>query len=370
MFGMSVQRWRHKTLGAVVTLTASLAAGCTDPVAKTDLRPEGDPEVLSVLVMNDSSDLFLESATFCATGDDKRPGFVGTPLGGVNVCDDDLTIGATEVTDAVPTDLAFGGDGSFGWYVRVMFDELLDPNVEELIPILDPTTMVDTGQATGSLLNTQPVTLTCAGTAVAYDGYYSPSGNNVTWPLGPSLFVAPIDRTLLATGSECTVELKESIVDKTGNSVPTAQRGSGGEYKFQIGPLELAATDPEPAAAAGEEAIIVPDTPAVFLFNAFVDPTTLDTTEVTITEHAMADCSDAGTAALPGDILIGGDAATGLIEIGLTETVAGAGLAWKPTSFYSITFSDTNAVADLAGGPGAFPGAADFNLCFNTDVAP
>ncbi len=23
--------------------------------------------------------------------------------------------------------------------------------------------------------------------AIAYDGYYSPSGNNVTWPVGPSL---------------------------------------------------------------------------------------------------------------------------------------------------------------------------------------
>jgi len=368
---MSVQRQRH-TLGAVATLAASLAAGCSDPVAKTDLRPEGDPEVLSVLVMNDSDFLFLESATYCATGDNKRPGLVGTPLFiPVQICDDDLSVGATEVTDALPSDLGFGGDGSFGWYVRIMFDELLDPDVEELIPILDPDTMVETGQFTGSLANTQPVTLTCNGTAVPYDGYYSPSGNNVTWPLGPSLFIAPTDYSLIATGSECTVEIKDSVVDKDNNPVPSGERGTGGEYKFQLLPLELAATDPEPA-APGEEAIIVPDTPALFLFNHFIDPTTLATSEVVITEHVNTDCSaDAGDTVVPaGDIVVDGDSASGLVFVNLTETAAGTGLAWKPSTNYSIAFAAGNEVADVAGGKANLPEAADLTICFNTDVAP
>src|SRR5688572_7683211 len=66
--------------GAVVSTCAVLAlssAACDAPTAITDLRPDGEPEVLSVLVMNDGVDFFIETATFCAVDDDKRPGFIG-----------------------------------------------------------------------------------------------------------------------------------------------------------------------------------------------------------------------------------------------------------------------------------------------------
>src|SRR6202042_2484260 len=95
-----------------------------------------------------------------------------------------------EVTNADPS----------AWYVRIMFDELLDPNVETLVPNIDPTTMMPDGTFTGTLANTLPVTLQCTDAAgamqdVPYDGYYSPSGNALTNPLGPSLFIKAINPT-------------------------------------------------------------------------------------------------------------------------------------------------------------------------------
>lgn len=357
---------RLRTPG-VIAITLATLAGCEDPTATTDLRPEGDPEVLSVLVMNDSADLVGETATFCKPGDEKRPAFVATPIGGLIICDADLSIDAEQVTDAVPTDLAGGGDGSGGWYVRIMFDELLDPNVEELLPIIDPDTMLDTGQSTGSLANTQPVTLTCGGTDIAYDGYYSPSGNSVTWPLGPSLFVTPTDRASIPTGSDCTIAIKDIVTDKGGASVPADQRGDGGEYGFSISPLALAATSPKRAAAGAMPALIVPEAPVKLVFNAFVDPASLTADEVVLTEHAMDDCSDAGTAVANANKVIAAGANGG--QLTLATNNAGADLAWNPESAYSITFTDTNAIQDLAGGPGALPAAAAFTLCFRTNTA-
>ncbi len=364
---MFVHPSRLRTPGAIaVTLATCSLMGCDDPVASTDLRSEGDPEVLTVLVMNDADSLVFETATFCAPGDEKRPGFVGgTPIGGVNICDpEDLSVGADPVVDAVPTDIAQGGDGSGGWYIRVQFDELLDPNVEELIEIVDPTTMQGTGQFSGSLANTQPFTITCGGAAIAYDGYYSPSGNSVTWPLGPSLVAFPTDRTAIPTGADCTVQINNTFTDKQGATVPAEQSGGGGEYAFTIAPLELAAIDPAPS-DPGMEAVIVPEAPVTLVFNAFIDPASLEAAEVVITEHAETDCTDAGT--VVGDaakVIEGGD---GVIQISVNN--AGADLAWNEMSAYSITFIDDNDVADLAGGPGALPGAADFTLCFNTDMA-
>lgn len=363
---MFVNAPRLRTPGVLAVTLASSLIACDDPVAKTDLRPEGDPEVLTVLVMNDADSLFFETATFCKANDDKRPSFVGTPNGGVDICDADLGVSPDQVTDAVPTDLAQGGDGSGGWYVRIMFDELLNPDVEELLPEIDQQTMMPTGTFTGSLLNTQPVTLTCGGQVVAYDGYYSPSGNNVTWPLGPSLFIAPLDRTAIATGSDCTVEIKDVVVDKGGAAVPSDQRGSGGEYAFKISGLELADTDPAPADADADPAVIVPEAPAAFLFNAFIDPASISADEVIITEHAMDDCSDAGTpVANANKVIAGGD---GVVEISVSNG-GSPDLAWKELTAYSITFAAGNTITDLAGGGGSLPEAADFTLCFNTDMA-
>src|SRR2546430_141561 len=123
---------------AMLTASVSLmgAAACSDPSEQTDLRPDGPPEVLAVLVLDDPSGV-VETATFCKTqgpgdgaqgvGDPKRPTLVDLPefAGTTQVCPDDLKMPASEVMDASPT----------AWYVRVVFDELLDPSVEDLVPI-------------------------------------------------------------------------------------------------------------------------------------------------------------------------------------------------------------------------------------------
>src|SRR5262245_7578189 len=122
---MLVTRTRGVVVGALSVLAL---AACDEPVSNTDLRPEGPPDVLAVLVMTDASQQLAEQATFCKAGDDKRPGLVGLPdFTTKQICDDDLTKGADMITNAFPD----------GWYIRIMFDELLDPNVEKLTEILD-----------------------------------------------------------------------------------------------------------------------------------------------------------------------------------------------------------------------------------------
>src|SRR5262245_55282167 len=155
-----------RTQGHLAATVCVLAFGaCSNPDENTDLRSSGPPEVLTVLASNDAAgDGILEGATFCKLNDDKRPGLVpANPDGPAQVCPDNLAMGADEVTDTIPV----------GWYVRIMFDELLNPAIEDLLPIPDSDLMQ------GSLAKTQPVTLTCASGAtvitVAYDGYYSPS---------------------------------------------------------------------------------------------------------------------------------------------------------------------------------------------------
>src|SRR5262249_31085055 len=157
-----------------------------DPVQDTDLRPEGPPDVLSVLVMTDASSQLIEKATYCRPGDAKRPAQVGLPDVTIqDVCPADLSVDADEVVNAYPD----------GWYVRIMFDELLDTSIEELKPILD-SDGADTGTFEGSIKASHPVDLKCESVNggminVDYDGYYQPAGNRVTWPLGPSLVIKP-----------------------------------------------------------------------------------------------------------------------------------------------------------------------------------
>src|SRR6185312_10559035 len=104
-----------------------------------------------------------------------------------------------------------------------------------------------TGTYTGTLKNTQPVTLKCESVTgsglvdVPYDGYYSPSGNSISYPLGPSLVIIPNDPTVVATNSECQITLKSNITDKEGNQVPADQIGP---YKFKIAPVQVLVIDP------------------------------------------------------------------------------------------------------------------------------
>src|SRR5690606_39027695 len=112
--------------------------------------------------------------------DEKRPGLVGLPdFTTQQVCPETLADGVDPVDNAYPD----------GWYVRIMFDELLDPSIETLTEILDANGE-GTGTFRGSIRDANPVKLECQSVTnnamvnVDYDGYYSPSGNRVTWPVG------------------------------------------------------------------------------------------------------------------------------------------------------------------------------------------
>ncbi|MBA3396702.1 MAG: Ig-like domain-containing protein [Deltaproteobacteria bacterium] len=279
---MFVYPQRRKTQGAVALAVGALAiAACDDPTARTDLRPEGDPEVLAVLVLSDSLHGLLETATFCAPNDPIRPTLVGLPdFTTTTVCDEDPSVPAT-MAEAAP--------GS--WYVRIMFDELLDPSIEDLIPILDENDM-ETGTFTGTLERTQPVTLRCKGVDdmfhdVAYDGYYSPSGNNVTWPVGPSIVIRPLDPTIVPVASDCEVAIKaDTVKDKSGNFVPPGQVGP---YKFRTQPVTVIDTFPADGGTVAADFMFLND--FEYIFNTVIDPDTF-----TLPEDVTLTPAEAGTA--------------------------------------------------------------------------
>ncbi len=297
-----------------------VAGACETPDLSTNLRPDGDPEVLSVLVMNDAEYYLRESATYCAD-DVKAPGTVGLPdFTTKKVCengqafDDENGYGP-----AVPVDMATGAVPD-GWYARIMFDELLDTDVETLVE-----TSPDSGVFEGHINTTRPVTLLCDGAEIDYDGYYVPNGNNVTWPLGPSLVVFPTDYTTIATGATCSVELKASIVDKAGNAVPEAQRGP---FAFQLGDLAIIAIAPDP------DSTVAADTAVVVEFNQAVADGSLTPAEV--------------------EILADGVAVTATISTDGPDFLITPVGGFDPLAEYEIQVLADSQIADLGGGTYTF----------------
>lgn len=352
----------------LLAATLGLAAwgACATPDELSDLRPAGDPEVLTVLVADKGPDPdndgiiangeadVTETATFCKPNDNKRPNFVNYPLalGGTQLCPDDIAMGVDPITDAEPLE----------WYVRIQFDELLNPSIEDLIPILDDNGIA-TGTFSGTLANTQPVTLTCNGAAVMYDGYYAPEGNDLTWPVGPSLFIQPNDSSTIATGSPCEIAIKDVVKDKDGNSVPTDQRGGGGKYKFNVAPLTVTATsqefpkdptDPDPQPV---------DAPLQVGFNAIVDgATSIPATAVII--QTADDCNGTNAVTtLTATVAADPDDPT-LIDVG--DSAAAAGNFFVAGKIYIVTFDPAATVHDANGGTGALPDPADLTVCFGT----
>jgi hypothetical protein len=263
---MFVHRTRGVATATLLGVLSLAAAACDDPAQNTDLRPEGPPEVLAVLVMTDAAGQLVEQATYCKPNDEKRPSLVGLPdFTTQQVCPVNLSETVDTVDSAYPD----------GWYVRIMFDELLNGDVETLTEVIDP----DTGEATdtyvGSIATTHPVKLECKNLAgamveVDYDGYYSPSGNRITWPVGPSLVIKPNDPTLIATNADCQVTILDVVTDKAGEAVPAGDRGP---YKFTVAGIQVLAIDPPD----DEEGTTPIDATQIYFdnvyiqFNTFVD---------------------------------------------------------------------------------------------------
>jgi hypothetical protein len=285
----------HRMRGVVTTTllgVLSLGVGaCDDPAQNTDLRPEGPPEVLAVLVMTDAAGQLVEQATFCKQNDEKRPSQVGLPDFTIQqVCPANTSEPATQVNTAYPD----------GWYVRIMFDELLDADIETLTEVEDPDTGEPSGTFVGSIAATHPVKLECESVnggmvEVDYDGYYSPSGNKITWPLGPSLVIKPNDPTLIATSSACQVTINANVVDKTGTAVDAAQRGP---YKFGVAPIQVVVIDPADESEIDASQVWVDN--IYVQFNTTVDESsfcdegaTMDQCEFTFTPD-IGECSASG----------------------------------------------------------------------------
>lgn len=257
-------RWAR--YGILTTLSALAVGACSDPTQTTDLRPEGPPDVLAVMVMNDAANGLAETATYCRSGDKKRPSLVGFPDGTTHqVC----PVDGSEVRDAV------GDANPQGWFVRIMFDELLDPSIEDLTEILD-----DAGQASGtfrgSIARTKPVTLKCTTATgslvdVPYDGYYSPAGNSVTWPLGPSLVIKPTQPSAIPTQSRCEVTINDAVHDKNDAAmVPSEERGP---YAFSLAPIRVMSASP-----ADQDELDGIDAGMSIVFNTSIDGSSIDDT--------------------------------------------------------------------------------------------
>ena len=361
------------------TAAVALIGACSDPTEKSDLRPDGPPEVLTVMVMNDATDFYLESATFCKLDDDKRPTEVFTSNGGITeVCPlDDPSAPAAEVMDAVPT----------GWYVRIVFDELLNPSIEELTPDLDAD-LEPTGTYTGSIAASHPVELNCGGVAIDYDGYYSPAGNYQTWPVGPSLVIIPDDPTAIPTGTECQVTINDIVKDKSGESVPADQRGTGGEYKFQVADLTLVSTTPGTVTDPADIEEVVPESPITFTFNDEIDPTTFTVADIKLFKGVSAECAggtqvadanvkiyqaldDMGMVDDPTSIQVADGSATGAAADPADPD--DTGLRLDETEQYRLELTPTAAVSDVAGGSTTLDFGTSMNmpliLCFSTSAA-
>jgi len=380
MFVYLPLRW--KWVGAVATSALALTA-CTRPDEYSDLRPDGPPEVLTVSVNAlDTRPAFfgvgqaLEQATYCKTigpndqgiGDPKRPGEVNlVDITQLVYCPADLTMGVPEITSAMPE----------AWYVRIEFDELLDPAIEDLVADVDPTG-VPTGTYTGTLAKTQPVTLKCESSTgsglvdVPYDGYYSPSGNLISYPLGPSLVIIPTDASTIATNSECFVSLKDKIHDKDGNEVPADQRGTAAiPYRFKTAPIQITAISPKDSATNS----LAPAAAGVDLtFNASISATDFTATSLNFTP-TVANVGASESA--PNEYFIYGDfpAAAGPFTFTIPQGTVFHDQCGHATTFGAATAANqtltrfsTKAIALTGLAPAAEPGtkvALTFNQYMN-----
>lgn len=390
----------RSTFVAAGTFMGVLSVGCSDPDLPTDLRTSGPPNVTAVTVMSDPEtsidpdsektgglDRYLEDATYCRVGDDKRPGLVGlSDIRAIQVCPVDLSMKAMKdgVAPGAPP----------VWFVRIVFDELLDPNIEDL-------ETASNGNTFGTLKNTQPVALQCNGVDIAYDGYYVPNGNKESWPLGPDLFIQPLAATDAPTGASCTVSLKDNIHNKAGQSVPTDQRS----YTFKLAPMSFRFSDPAPDDKNDGAPGVDPKTPIELFWTAALKTgTPITTTDTKGVDHTIV-LSDLDTTKVilmsapnqldgkPTSGVCDGTVGTQVVSAKIRAYVRGptdmdkspetalvlrldAGGApagptaqmdqlWEANTTYRLTFVDGAMVTPKQGGdPGALP--SDFSLCFHT----
>jgi hypothetical protein len=373
----------YRSTVAAAIFAGALLVGCTAPDQPTDLRTDGPPNITAVMVMSDlrtPSDpspprlggRLYESATFCRASDEKRPGLVGLPdVTTMQVCPEDLT---KDVADSGKVEGA-----PPNWFARVVFDQLLDPTVEDLVDQLDAM-MKPTGTKLGTIATTQPVTLQCTNAAgtlvdVPYGGYYVPNGNSISWPLGPALFVQPTSAVSVPVGATCQVGVKDMVHNKAGDQVASDQRSK--KFEFKIAPMDLRFSDPDPEDGKDGAIEVSPKSPVRFFWTAALQATPT-VTDIQIFEgpnlNAGADpdpavCGTGGTQVLATDILAtrngAGAATTSLIMNLAVKDPASATHLWKENTTYRVQFGPNAKVTPNQGGAdGTFP--TGYKLCFHT----
>lgn len=242
----------------VLAMIAAVAAGCTDEELQSELDTKGPPRVTLVTVETGDG----EVPAYCPDADADKISVVCFDGAG------NYSFDASDTVLAAP----------IGGFVRVAFNELLDPDrAEQLVPVLDEMGQPERDPygnevKRGTLVNSQPVILTCDDQPVAYDGFYNPSGNHLSLPPGPSLVIRPVEA--LPTGATCTVEVVQGesnpgfgVFDKAGNPVSTEDSGP---YSFQVGPLAVTGASP----ASASEGVALGVEPLV-TFNVPIDPASL-----------------------------------------------------------------------------------------------
>jgi hypothetical protein len=380
----------YRSTIAVAMLAGATLVGCADPDQPTDLRKDGPPNITVVTVLSDLETSvdpspvglgrILETATFCRLDDEKRPFLVGLPdIRVIQVCPENLKDGAPDsgAAEAAPP----------SWFVRVVFDKLLDASIEDLVPQLDSMGK-PTGITLGTLKNTQPVTLKCNGTDVPYDGYYVPNGNRSSWPLGPALFIQPLSTISVPTAASCTVSVKDNVHNKVGQSVPTNQR----DYNFKLAGMTLRFSSPDPSDSDKLDGSIPvdPTSPVDFYWTAAL-LTPVAVADIQITSGPNLNVTAANPDGDPDPAVCAGTGGTPVAANQINSTVRGTTATttqlvnriatggstppaagdprWDPTTTYLVKFGANAKVVPVqgitAGGPsGALP--ADYALCFHT----
>jgi hypothetical protein len=306
----------------------ALAVACADPDLKSELVTEGPPEVVEVnvlsesVVLNDPTHLRLgEGATFCRPGDYKVNNVYcpeardsnNKPMPGQRETD--------PIQDATPFGAGLGMESTF-FHVRLIFDELLDPNVEDLETV--------DGVTFGTIAETMPVTVTCNDAEIAYDGFYDPSGNHLSYPPGPGLVVTAAE--FVPTSSQCSISINAGVTDKDGVEVPSDQRGP---YEFAVAALAVYGVAP----AEAEEGV----DPAATVDIEFNAPIDIATVAASITFE------DDGGTAVPFTVELApadpADPEAGTIP-NIVSLVPDAPL--DPATTYTVTID--SGIADIGGG--------------------
>lgn len=368
--------FNYRGRGCVVVaggvLAAFLGSCAEEGELQPELRIEGPPDVLAVMVARApvQSTIILEEATFCRPNDTKRPARVNLPnLSTTEVCPEDVGKTVETFQEAFP---AF-------WYVRIMFDELLDYDEYEpderarLTTRSQPVTHLGElrlFEARAPLAIGTPVSLTCNGVTVPYNAFYRSTGTRETWPVGPSIEIHPLNTQQVPANAVCEMSLyKGAIRDRDGISPAASQLGP---YRFKIAPISLLipyGAASAPYGTTGALPILGAGNPPFRIdFNHYLNPASFDASDVRVFRDAVDNDPSTPLTECGGGTEVAARVAEGPSTPGsglpssMTIADATSDGDWAVGSQYRVEVGGGQ-VADRAGGSNPLQ---RYTLCFRT----